>query len=112
MNQWFEETLIAIEPTERSSNPLSNFELLELPAHSTAPQAVRKNGRKMTFTTRYQAECWIERNFSISAITVQPEDLTEEIERRKAILEREEREAASYYPPREVTEIERLSWGL
>lgn len=106
--QWLDNALIAIAPIERSSNPLSKFGLLTLPVGATTPQYIQVNFRNMTFTTEEQAEGWIGRNLP-NTVIVKPEDLAKEIASRKQPAQSQE---LLDYPPREVTAIERLSWGL
>jgi hypothetical protein len=115
VRQWLDDTLIAIQELTTTSG---KYRVVELPARSTTPQEVRKNGRKMRFDALYKAEYWIEHNFSAAVIQVNPEDIAEEIERRKAILAQEQRETMDertnvrYYPPVEVPWTEKMSWGL
>lgn len=92
VRQWENDMLVAIERIERSNNPLAVFGVIELPARATNSQVVAVNDRKIAFTTEEQAEGWIERNYPGATILVQPEDITEEIARRKAAEQEDEAE--------------------
>lgn len=85
--QWFNERLIAIqEPTTARDK----YRVMELPPQSPISSEVTSHGRKVRFEARYQAEYWIDHNFSAAVIMVTPEDIAEEIERRKVILAQEQ----------------------
>lgn len=84
VRQWENETLVA---TKFVSEGRGYWKILELPARSTRAQPFR--GKYWTLET---AEGVILDQWGDRAITVQPEDITEEIARRKAIEAQEETE--------------------
>jgi hypothetical protein len=85
------------------------YRVVELPARATELQTTRRR-----FARVEQAEDYIKEEWGSNALLVQCEDITEEIERRKAQEAMDDRVSPGVraYPPREVTEIERMSWGL
>lgn len=75
MEQWFDETLVAIISQARA------YKVLELPARSCHTHASPRY-----FRTPEQAERYIEKEYASSVLTVAPEDIKEEQARRFAIL--------------------------
>jgi hypothetical protein len=72
MNEWFNETLVTIQTATSG-----RYRVVELPAKSTATHTSRRR-----FKSAEQAEDYIQEQYP-GALVVQPEDITEEIERRK-----------------------------
>jgi hypothetical protein len=82
MDQWFDECLIAISQMKNSQK----YQVVELP-----PRAIQVRTVKRNLGTVSQAERYIERNYGhMETIIVQPEELPEEIERRRLVKAQDE----------------------
>lgn len=89
MDQWFDECLVAIQQMKNSNK----HQIVELP-----PRAIQVRTVKRNLGTVPQAERYIERNYGhMEIITVQPEDLPEEIERRRVVLAKADAEEVDGY---------------
>jgi hypothetical protein len=71
MNEWLNETLVAIETTSNGK-----YRVIELPAKATQRQMSKRR-----FAAAERAEDYIKERYS-NVIRVEPQDITEEIERR------------------------------